>query len=79
MPLRRANPSMNQRAADAMLAQCVFRTFSFACLGGERINGLVQAQLLAPVGLAQGDEHGAHQEATNNGMNFRGLVNEREL
>jgi hypothetical protein len=57
--------------------QFVFGAFPFASLGGESKNRLVQAQLLATVGLAEGDEPGAHQEATNNGVNF-GLADERE-
>ena len=54
------------------LAECVFRTSSFACLGGESINGLVQAQLLAPVGFAESNEHGANQKSIQQWREFRG-------
>lgn len=60
------------------LTQLVFSALAFASFGGEGVDGVVQSKLLAPVGFAESDEDGAHQETGNDRVNFRGLANERE-
>ena len=59
------------------LAQFIFGVVPLTGLGRERIDDLVQAQLFAAVGLAERDENGAHQEATNHGVKF-GLAEQGE-